>query len=81
VFAKFDLSGDDDSYPGQAAVTQQADTGCNSRTASIDRAETTAAMTIRVLFPEQDAWTGGQRTVSCLVVNPTPTLTSSVLNS
>jgi hypothetical protein len=29
VFAKFDLSGNDDSYPGQAAVTQQADTGCN----------------------------------------------------
>jgi hypothetical protein len=81
VFAKFDLSGDDDSYPAPDALNKLADTGCNSRTSAIDKAKTTAAMEIRVLFPEQDAWADGQRTVSCLIVNPTPTLTTSLLTS
>jgi Septum formation/Domain of unknown function (DUF4190) len=81
VFAKFDLSGDDDAYPAPDALNKLADTGCNSRTGSIDKPKTTAAMTIRVLFPEQDAWANGQRTVSCLIVNPKPTLTTSLLTS
>jgi hypothetical protein len=81
VFAKFDLSGDDDSYPASDALNKMADAGCNSRTAGIDKSKTTANMTIRVLFPEQDAWADGQRTVSCLIVNPTPTITSSLLTS
>jgi hypothetical protein len=38
-------------------------------------------MDIRVLFPEQDAWADGQRTVSCLIVNSAPTVTSSLLKS
>jgi hypothetical protein len=81
VFAKFDLSGDDDAYPAPDALNKMADTGCNSRTGSIDKPKTTADMTIRVLFPEQDAWADGQRTVSCLIVNPKPTLTTSLLTS
>jgi hypothetical protein len=81
VFAKFDLSGSDSDYPTQQAMTQQADSGCNARTGSIDKTKTTAAMDIRVLFPEQDAWADGQRTVSCLIVNPKPTLTTSLLTS
>jgi Septum formation/Domain of unknown function (DUF4190) len=81
VFAKFDLSGDDSAYPAAGALNKMADTGCNSRTGSIDKPKTNAAMTIRVLFPEQDAWADGQRTVSCLIVNPKPTLTTSLLTS
>jgi hypothetical protein len=34
-----------------------------------------------LLFPESDAWLSGRRTVSCMIVNPTSTLTSSLLNS
>jgi hypothetical protein len=81
VFAKFDLSGDDSAYPAPDALTKMADTGCNSRTGSIDKPKTNSHMTIRVLFPEQDAWADGQRTVSCLIVNPKPTLTTSLLTS
>jgi hypothetical protein len=81
VFAKFNLSGDDNAYPAPDALNKMADTGCNSRTGSIDKPKTTADMTIRVLFPEQDAWADGQRTVSCLIVNPRPTLTTSLLTS
>jgi Domain of unknown function (DUF4190)/Septum formation len=81
VFAKFDLSGDDNAYPAPDALNKMADTGCNSRTGSIDKPKTTSDMTIRVLFPEQDAWADGQRTVSCLIVNPKPTLTTSLLTS
>jgi hypothetical protein len=81
VFAKFRLSGSDSSYPAQATLNKRADDGCNSRTGSIDKSEVTGAMTIHVLFPEQDAWAGGQRTVSCLIVTPKPTLKSSLLNS
>jgi hypothetical protein len=81
VFAKFDLSGGNSAYPSAAALNKLADTGCNSRTGSIDKPKTTPGMTIRVLFPEQDAWADGQRTVSCLIVNPKPTLTTSLLTS
>jgi hypothetical protein len=81
VFAKFNLSGDNNAYPAPDALTKLADTGCNSRTGSIDKPKTNADMTIRVLFPERDAWADGQRTVSCLIVNPKPTLTTSLLTS
>ena len=80
VFAKFDLSGADTSYPAPATLNQLADDGCNSRVGSIDKAKVTAAMTIHVLFPEENAWNDGQRTVSCLIVSPRPTLTTSLLN-
>jgi Domain of unknown function (DUF4190)/Septum formation len=81
VFAKFNLTGADNAYPAADALDKMADTGCNSRTGSIDKAKATSDMTIRVLFPEQDAWADGQRTVSCLIVNPKPTLTTSLLTS
>jgi len=81
VFAKFDLTGADNSYPAQATLNKLADNGCNSRTGSINKAKVTSAMTIHVLFPEQDAWSGGQRTVSCLIVTPGRTLKSSLLSS
>ena len=79
VFAKFDLRGGDSSYPAAAVLNKLADDGCNSRTGRIDRARTTGAMTIRVLFPAEDAWAGGQRTVCCLIVNRQPTLKTSLL--
>jgi hypothetical protein len=81
VFAKFNLTGADSSYPAQSALNKLADAGCNARTASIDKSKVTDAMQIRVLFPEQDAWSDGQRTVSCLIVNPKKTLTTSLLTS
>jgi hypothetical protein len=81
IYAKFKLSGSDLSYPGAAVVARRARSGCNARIGSVDKAITTDAMTMRILLPEETSWTAGHRTVSCMVVNPTATLTTSLLNS
>jgi len=81
IYAKFNLTGSNFSYPGTTRVTRLAASGCTARTGSIDRSKTTNAMTVHFLFPDQNAWLGGQRTVSCMIVNPTADLTSSLLNS
>jgi Septum formation/Domain of unknown function (DUF4190) len=80
VFAKFNLTGSDFSYPGTTTVTRLATTGCNARIGSLDKAKTTSSMTVRLLFPLADSWMAGNRTVSCGVVNPTADITSSLLN-
>lgn len=81
IFAKFKLTGSDFSYPGTAAVKSQATAGCNRRTGSVDKSKTTSAMTVRLLYPLQDSWTDGQRTVSCMIANPQANVTQSLLNS
>jgi hypothetical protein len=80
IYAKFNLAGSNFSYPGTATVTRLAVNGCTARTGSIDRSKTTNAMTVHFLFPDQDAWLGGQRTVACMMVNPTANLTYSLVN-
>ena len=79
IFAKFDLTGSDFAYPGTTVVTRKATVGCNRRIGSVDKAKTTSAMSVRLLFPEDGAWIGGQRTVSCMIVNPQANITSSLL--
>ncbi len=81
IYAKFKLTGSDFSYPGAATVARLARNGCNARIGSVDKSMTTSAMTVRILLPEETSWVAGQRTVSCMVVNPTATLTTSLLNS
>ncbi len=81
IYAKFRLRGSDLSYPGGATVAQRARSGCNSRTGSVNKSMTTSAMTIRIFLPAEVAWITGQRTVSCMIVNPKADLTSSLLNS
>ena len=80
IYAKFNLAGSNFSYPGTAAVTRLAASGCTARTGNIDRSKATNAMTVRFLFPDQNAWLGGRRTVACMIVNPTANLTYSLLN-
>lgn len=79
VFAEFSLTGSDFSYPGQSKVEKLAQDGCNARLSALDKPKLNNNMTIHFLFPQEDAWIDGQRTVNCLIVNPTPTLTSSLL--
>ena len=81
IYAKFKLTGSDLSYPGAAAVAERARNGCNTRIGSVNKSMTTSAMTVRILLPDKTSWDAGQRTVSCMVVNPTATLTTSLLNS
>jgi hypothetical protein len=79
VFAKFKLSGSQFSYPGTTAGAKLAASGCNSRISDIDKSKATNDMTIRFLIPLEASWIAGQRSVSCLIVNPTTDLTSSLL--
>ena len=81
IYAKFKLTGSDFSYPGAATVARLARHGCNARIGSVNKSVTTSAMTVRILLPDKTSWAAGQRTVSCMVVNPTATLTTSLLNS
>ena len=81
VYAKFNLTGSNFSYPGTATVTQLASTGCTARTGSIDRSKATNTMTVHFLFPDQAAWLGGRRAVTCMVVDPTGDITYSLLKS
>jgi Domain of unknown function (DUF4190)/Septum formation len=80
VFAQFDLTGPSSSYPGATRLKQQATSGCNSRIAgNLDRSKITNTLSVRFIFPLPGSWDLGHRSVSCLVVDPTPDLTSSLL--
>jgi hypothetical protein len=79
IYATFKLTGSMLSYPGTKKTEALAQNGCQARTASLDKSKVTNAMGIRFLFPVQASWLAGRRTVSCMVVNPTPSLTSSLL--
>jgi hypothetical protein len=81
VYSKFNLTGSNFSYPGTATVTQLASTGCTARTGNIDRSKVTNAMTVHFLFPDQTAWLGGRRAVTCMVVDPAGDITYSLLKS
>ncbi|MBO0824396.1 MAG: DUF4190 domain-containing protein [Actinobacteria bacterium] len=82
IFATFNVSGSPLSYPGDAKMRSLATAGCSARSkTSLDATRVTKEMTIRFLFPVQGSWLGGHRTISCIIFNSTPTLTSSLLKS
>jgi hypothetical protein len=67
-------------YPGYAALRVQALPGCRASVAAVaDRSKVTATMELLWLYPDQQAWTGGQRTISCLIADSSQDLTSSLL--
>ena len=78
VFAQFNVKGT--SFPGTAAMERRADNGCNARiTGHLDQSKITSAMSLHFIFPRQLAWDSGQRRISCLVVDSSRDLTSSLL--
>jgi hypothetical protein len=79
IYAAFKLTGSILSYPGAKKTETLAQNGCNARVASLDKSRVTDAMGIRFLFPLHASWLAGRRAVSCMIVNPTATLTSSLL--
>ncbi|HEY7325236.1 MAG TPA: DUF4190 domain-containing protein [Streptosporangiaceae bacterium] len=82
VFATFTVSGSPLSYPGESKMHGLASSGCTSRVrTSLDGSKLTDSMSIRFLYPLQNSWRGGHRTISCIIYNPTPTLRSSLLKS
>jgi len=82
IFGKFTVSGSSLNYPGSAKLLSLASSGCTARAqTSLDRTKAADAMKIQFLYPPASSWRAGQRTVSCLIVTPAPTLTSSLVKS
>jgi Septum formation len=77
VFATFSLTGS--SWPGSAAVGQQASSGCGDRMASyVNPALADASLTQEYVYPDRQAWQAGERTVVCEVGAASGQLTGSV---
>lgn len=79
VFATFSLTGSD--WPGSAAAQQQASSGCSTRIAGyLNPQLLNAGLIQQYVYPNQDAWKAGVRTVVCEVSSSTGPLTGSVRN-
>jgi hypothetical protein len=77
VFATFSLTGSD--WPGSAAVQQQASDGCANRVAGyLNPQLLNAGLTEEYVYPNQDAWKAGIRTVVCEVSAASGPLSGSV---
>jgi Septum formation len=80
VFATFSLTGS--SWPGQAAVQQQASSGCANRIAGyLNPQLLNAGLAQQYVYPDQEAWQAGVRTVVCEVSSASGPLSGSVRNS
>jgi len=80
VFAAFSLTGS--SWPGEAAVQQQAGSGCANRIAGyLNPQLLNAGLTQQYVYPDQEAWQAGIRTVVCEVSSASGPLSGSVRNS
>jgi len=77
VFATFSLTGS--SWPGTAAVQQQASSGCANRLAGyLNPQLLNAGLTQEYVYPNRDAWQAGVRTVVCEVSAATGPFSGSV---
>jgi hypothetical protein len=70
------------SWPGEAAAQQQASSGCANRIAGyLNPQLLNAGLTQQYVYPNQDAWRAGVRTVVCEVSSASGPLSGSVRNS
>ena len=77
IFGTFQLAGG--SWPGDSTARQQAAAGCESRLGSyLNPQLDTSNLTQSYVYPGQQAWTSGQRTVVCEVRSASGQLTGSV---
>jgi Septum formation len=77
VFGTFHLSGD--KWPGTAAIRQEASSGCAIRLAGYLNPQLAATnLAQSYVYPGQQAWDAGERTVVCEVRSTSGTLTGSV---
>jgi hypothetical protein len=80
AFVQFAVKGT--SWPGADAVKRQADSGCHDRIdGNVDASKIKSSMSLRYLYPLESSWAGGHRTITCLIVNSTPDLTTSLLKA
>jgi hypothetical protein len=79
VFATFTLTGS--SWPGSAAVKQDAGLGCASRLSGyLNPQLANVGLAQEYVYPNQSAWQAGERTVVCEVSSSTGPLTGPVRN-
>jgi Septum formation len=77
IFGTFHLSGN--GWPGEAAVRQDAASGCTIRLGGyLNPQLSTANLTQSYVYPGQQAWKTGERTVICEVRAISGSLTGSV---
>ena len=77
VFATFRLTGT--SWPGSTAIQADASSGCLSRVSSyVNPQLANAGLTQEYVFPDQQAWQAGVRTVVCEISAASGQLTGSV---
>jgi hypothetical protein len=69
-------------YPGTEALKRQADSGCHARIkGNVQPSKIKNSMTLHYLYPLEASWASGHRTITCLIVNSKPNLTTSLLTS
>ena len=77
IFGTFRLTGA--TWPGDSTARQQAASGCESRLSGyLNPQLDTSNLTQSYVYPGQQAWTSGQRTVVCEVRSASGQLTGSV---
>ena len=76
VFGTFHLSGT--AWPGTTAVQHQAASGCASRLTGYLNPQLATNLTQAYVYPGQQAWGTGERTVVCEVRATSGQLTGSV---
>ena len=78
VVAQLPVTGS--AYPAKAAFRAQTLWGCKaSNEALVDQSKVTDTMRLIWLYPEEQAWEDGHRTISCLIVDSSADLTASLL--
>ena len=80
AFVQFTLQGT--SWPGTSAVQHRADSGCHDRIkGNVAASKIKNSMSLRYLYPLESSWASGHRTITCLIVNSTSDLKTSVLKA
>ncbi len=80
AFVQFTVKGT--SWPGADSVKRQADSGCHDRIkGNVQASKIKDSMSLRYLYPLESSWASGHRTITCLIVNSTPDLKTSLLTA
>jgi hypothetical protein len=80
AFVQFTVNGT--RWPGTGAIQRQADSGCHDRIkGNVDASKIKSSMSLRYLYPLESSWASGHRTITCLIVNSTADLKTSVLKA
>ena len=79
VYALFDVSLDGITYPGEDAIIDEAEQGCDSRLQNYaPSAYRDSGVEIFYLYPSEDTWSFGDREVVCITYYPDGPRTGSI---